>query len=420
MRYAVPEHQGSESDTTEYVSAAEDETRPEEIMDHPMGSDEAAQALSQRERCEMMAELQQLRKANETLLARLGEMTTTTAAAAPLASSTPAIDGPRGLRQRMPALAEFGGERAKYKAWRTDVELKLQVDGAALGDEEAKVRIVQTALTGTAKANSTAQVQRMLASGEPRVADLLAYLDQSYASRFEENRAHNRLTALSQGQKSFAAFFPEFDGLLAEAGGADWPHAVRKNYLNAAVAPALRDACVAAEEPAEYEDLVAQYHRVATRMEENDRLGKRGATRRAPPWSPPPTAPTADPAADLMEWEPTPAPGARTLGVRTTNLGGHPAGPGLPDDGLLRGKRAKWAPDEEIARRRAAGACFRCARVGCRVDVCPLAAARRPGAPAPRTNARSTQAAYVPLSAAEAARVFEEPDFAAPQGNAAS
>src|SRR5258708_33695229 len=73
-------------------------------------------------------------------------------------------------------------------------------------------------------------------------------------------------------------------------------------------------------------------------------------------------------AADMMDWEPTQA-----VEIRAVNVKGHPTGPGLPDDHLLRGKRAKWAPQAEVERRRSASACYRCGRVGCRTAVCPLA-----------------------------------------------
>ena len=57
-------------------------------------------------------------------------------------------------------------------------------------------------------------------------------------------------------------------------------------------------------------------------------------------------------------------------------------GPGLPDDHRLRGRRAKWVPQEVIADRIQRRVCFRCARKGCRSSECPLAATQRPLEPA--------------------------------------
>ena len=103
-----------------------------------------------------------------------------------------------------------------------------------------------------------------------------------------------------------------------------------------------------------------------------------------------------------MEWEPTHA-----VTIRRGNVDGHARGPGLPDDGQLRGKRAKWATDEEVQRRRAAGACFRCGRLGCSIGLCPLAAARRPGGRQPPHAVRA-RPAYVPPPVAAMVEEEEE------------
>lgn len=44
----------------------------------------------------------------------------------------------------------------------------------------------------------------------------------------------------------------------------------------------------------------------------------------------------------------------------------------------LKGKRAKWVDQDEIARRKEEGRCLRCGRTGCRVAKCPLLPPRRP------------------------------------------
>ena len=89
-----------------------------------------------------------------------------------------------------------------------------------------------------------------------------------------------------------------------------------------------------------------------------------------------------------MDWEPTIATKVNAYTPRNGNLDGHPKGPGLPNDYLLRGKRARWVSEEELNRRKADKVCWRCARKGCTSKVCPLAATVRPKVKASNTAAQ--------------------------------
>lgn len=319
----------------------------------------------------------------------------TAAASASTSGPVPAPPpAPPAPRQRMPALAVFSGERKRYRAWRTQVRLKMDVDGEALGGEKARIGVVQAALTGTAESNCTAVVHRMLEGEQtPSVDRLLAYLDGCYADNHEEERAKEELWGLHQGKKAFAAFLPEFERLLMEAGGASWHESTRLDHLRRSTADRIKDACVSAPRPTTYADMVELYSRVDADLS-RPRYGDGPQPRsRTGQWSHVGQAGGQARDPDAMDWEPTPVV-ARTGSMR--NPRGHPQGPGLPTDAQLRGKTARWAPDAEFARRRAAGACLRCNRQGCRVMVCPLAAAPRPEArQTPMTRAR---AAYVELA----------------------
>ena len=58
-----------------------------------------------------------------------------------------------------------------------------------------------------------------------------------------------------------------------------------------------------------------------------------------------------------MDWEPSVITKVNAYTPGDKNLDGHPKGPGLPIDHLLRGKRARWVSEEELSRRKADKVC---------------------------------------------------------------
>ena len=87
-----------------------------------------------------------------------------------------------------------------------------------------------------------------------------------------------------------------------------------------------------------------------------------------------------------MDWEPTVTMKLNAATQGGGNPNGNPKGPGLPNDKLLVGKRARWVSREEMDRRKAEKVCWRCARRGCNSKVCPLAVPIRPRVKANNTN----------------------------------
>lgn len=278
---------------------------------------------------------------------------------------------PNRPRHCLPPLSQFSGERSKYRAWRTEARIKLSVDGSAYGSEEAKIGAIHAALTGVAKVNCTAKVSSLLEEETPQVDSLLAYLDLSYANRHEVQQALQKLATLKQGNKTFASFLPDFERLMADAGGASWPEDVKKDKLSNAVASdilAASTAVLATSPPDTYNGLVELFSGVAAQQEFVARRSQLDG-----PSRPPQTRRAVGPAdPDAMDWEPTP------VRSRVMNANGHRNGPGLPDDNVFRGRRAKWISEDEYRRRRSEHLCLRCSRPGCRTALCPLAAAVRP------------------------------------------
>jgi hypothetical protein len=99
----------------------------------------------------------------------------------------------------------------------------------------------------------------------------------------------------------------------------------------------------------------------------------------------------ATPKEDMMEWEPTIAVNTN-ITCPGKNRNGYPSK--QPEDQALIGKRAKWVDKTKIDKQWKEKRCLRCGRDGCRVESCPLAAAKPPaGNNMPVARARVTEAA---------------------------
>ncbi|KAL2888544.1 Retrotrans-gag domain containing protein [Ceratocystis lukuohia] len=157
-----------------------------------------------------------------------------------------------------------------------------------------------------------------------------------------------------------------FERHLAQAGGLDWPDQSKIAHLNMVLNPTLKTLMSFMN----IEGMTfAQYCETAMRCSLNPD-GPQVVVRNLT------TAPPAAPRGEPMDWSHTYASNTpRAKHQRPT----HDA-KGVPyaTDQELQGGRAKWVTKEELAARRAARVCLRCARPGCGTSRCPLKPAINP------------------------------------------
>ena len=264
--------------------------------------------------------------------------------------------------------------------------MKLRVDAEAIGDEMAKIGVIFNALEKTALSNMSSTVYALEKSVDPKVQTLIDYLDKSYSNPHETQQARQRLATMKQGARAFVNFIPEFEQCLVDADGSEWPEDVKKDRLCEAVSSKILEAMVGRTWPVSYDETVNLFRKIA---EDQYFLSQRNTgTPRST--GQPGATPAPKPEVDVMDWEPTPATKINTYIPTGSNPNGHPRGLGLPNDHLLRGKRARWVSEEELNRRKAGKVCWRCARKGCSSVVCPLAAPIRPKIKARNTTIDST------------------------------
>ena len=259
--------------------------------------------------------------------------------------------------------------------------MKLRVDAEAIGDELAKIGVVFNALEKTALSNMASTIHALEKALDPKVHTLLEHLDKSYRNPHEIQQARQRLATMKQGTRSFVSFVPDFKQCLADADGSEWPEDVKQDRLCEAISPKILEAMVGRTWLKSYDETVTLFRKIA---EDQYYLSQRN-TGTAKNIDRSPVISNIKPEVDVMDWEPTIATKVNAYTLRNGNLDGHPKGPGLPNDYLLRGKRARWVSEEELNRRKADKVCWRCARKGCTSKVCPLAAPVRPKVKASNT-----------------------------------
>ena len=344
----------------------------------------SSQAINPEQLQQLLNELHGLRQQNAELQAQLnipGNDNQATSTVSQPAAPMPLTQQASRPRMRLPDLPKFDGDRRKYKAWRMQARMKLRVDAEAIGDELAKIGIVFNALEKTALSNMASTIHALEKALDPKVHTLLEHLDKSYRNPHEIQQARQRLATMKQGTRSFVSFVPDFEQCLADADGSEWPEDVKQDRLCEAISPKILEAMVGRTWPKSYDETITLFRKIA---EDQYYLSQRN-TGTAKNTDRSPVISNIKPEVDVMDWEPTIATKVNAYTPRNGNLDGHPKGPGLPNDYLLRGKRARWVSEEELNRRKADKVCWRCARKGCTSKVCPLAAPVRPKVKASNT-----------------------------------
>ncbi|KAJ5581471.1 hypothetical protein N7535_000091 [Penicillium sp. DV-2018c] len=208
-------------------------------------------------------------------------------------------------------------------------------------------------------------------------SQLLERLEEIYGDPNLRARAARRLYSLKQREdQSFAKFVPQIEREFSDAGALDWNDEAKRQILLGALNKTMIGALCNRGVPSTFQGVISRLHEISTDLDMLD-VAKRSTS----------FARNSQAEVEMMEWDPTPPAATRIAAARYS--GGHPSS--RPEDQALIGERAKWVASEELENRRREGRCLRCGRDGCRINRCPLAAAKPPsGAIRPRVATAAT------------------------------
>jgi hypothetical protein len=138
----------------------------------------------------------------------------------------------------------FGGDRIKYKVWKSKMHVKLRRDVHVIGEgDRAQVDYVCAFVEDEAAEYLQYYTNRM--GDDVTIEGTWDYLDQRYHDPHREQRAMAEHDKFKQGNKPFPEFIAELDRLQSEAGIDPWPTEVKINILKTKVSNELIQLSVA-------------------------------------------------------------------------------------------------------------------------------------------------------------------------------
>lgn len=248
---------------------------------------------------------------------------------------------------------------------------KIRHDGLAIGSEEKQAWYMFGRLKGDAAKRIFPWINAADQDKVLRTKDLFDQMDIAFLDPRAKEKALTALNRTKQGKLSTNDFLGKFDQLLLEAGGWNWDDSIRKGYLKDALSTRMLIALVGTEEKPTYEEYCQQIRRTADQLEE---VQEKSSGRSYGQWRKKERQENIQSTEnhDPMDWEAAIAAAVRVAVTGRTTT------------------EERWAPDEEVNRRRQEGLCLRCGKDGHFVRDCrtkkPLHKGKKPRVAAARTK----------------------------------
>jgi hypothetical protein len=126
-------------------------------------------------------------------------------------------------RQVLPAPDNFTGRTKDWDTWSMAMRAKLRIDGEAVGGSEAQFFYVYNSLEPKVQGLILSFVRQAQDQEEWDPYTLLDHLGRTYDDPNKVKKAGQRLIELKQGTTPIAAYIPQFERTMFEAGAGTWP-----------------------------------------------------------------------------------------------------------------------------------------------------------------------------------------------------
>lgn len=273
-------------------------------------------------------------------------------ASAPQSSSTTTIQD-ASLKEKLPPLEKFKGNRQMWDEWHLGAIHKLTKDGPAIGDGYDKFMFIYAALDGEAvkMVSTTAKILSETKTGDG--LSFLAYLNSVFGDPNKKARAQQQLYNLKQKEREpFAAFLPKFETILATAGWASYADDQKISLLKNALSKEIRATLIGRTLPEKWSEFISL---ILTISSEIVALNQQFLS----PVAYQPKQKHQQPGFSSMDWEPVKSLVAGTRQRESV-------------------KHASWVKKETLEFRKKKGLCVRCGNKGHIAPNCQFLPPLRP------------------------------------------
>lgn len=256
------------------------------------------------------------------------------------------------IREKLPALEKFKGDRSMWDEWYLAALHKLKSDGKAIGDDFTQFMYIYSRLDGCAAKMVTTTVERLSVNETGKGLEFLTYLNTIFGDANKRARAQRKLYNLKQKEKEpFSQFLTTFETVLANAGWSTYEDDQKISLLKNALSKEMQQALVGRKLGPTWEEAIGKLQIISS-----DITSIYQQYHSAPNFQQPKPSREYNSSTHLpskMDWEPTK--------LTTVNT-----------------QRATWVSKETLAYRKKKGLCMRCGHKGHITPKCSYLPAQRP------------------------------------------
>ncbi|KAI0993648.1 hypothetical protein K3495_g14537 [Podosphaera aphanis] len=265
---------------------------------------------------------------------------------APVNDSATKVIVKEPVREKLPILEKFSGNKLDWDEWHLAAKHKLTKDGSAIGNKFDLFTYIFSRLEGSASRLVSSHASMLTDNKSGDGWEFLKYLDTIFGDSNKRKKAVQLLFNVKQKEKeSFSKFLAKFETILVQAGWSTNPDEQKIELLTNALSHETRTALLGSSAPTTWPEFVCHVQSVS-----NDVVAINHKF---------PTLPTSRNTSsqsgdnDTMDWEPIKSPSIQRL-----NVG--------------KGKRATWVSKEILDYRRQKKLCVRCGNKGHSAKGCRL------------------------------------------------
>lgn len=288
-------------------------------------------------------------------------------------------------------LPEYHGDRSTYPSWRTAVLDIFRMDWNTFGYDDSRAFVmIYGALKGAALKRAGPFYEAGGINGTRKPEDFIEFLDRLNLDPLRVARANTELHAMKmrEGQR-WPDFFAAWCNKLTEARGDFWDDRNKTSMLQAALSDELIKTMAGNHliPDDNFDEFVRIVNQVAQQLEMVDARRKGNQNRQFQSHKSNQESVTCiDSKPETFNKK---GSFKESLGlVGQLDSSGDTIMGGINSAGISHGpqRRAKWKTQAQIDRLRNEGRCFRCERIGCVSQRCPLLPARNPYKKTPKIN----------------------------------